>query len=269
MAEKKVINNNVGRFPGTKLKGTDRYKKLYHYTSACIFKKIWESQSLRFGCIDGVNDILEAKKKWSSNLNLDPNKRKDFLDTLASYKQISLTKDYDSYKKGCMSPPMWEHYGKKSKGVCLELDFSKLPIDSNITWGEIKYVNYVKGSISIPYNLADKSESNDWLLKNIKDIFFNKLIDWKGENEFRLISRDLEFLDISDAISAIYVADHTTQECRDIEELVKGRFEVKEFYYFDSEYLGTVIPMLRSSKNTREDYEKARNNTNNALNQYR
>lgn len=42
------ITTIQGTYPGEKLKGSDRYKKLYHYISFDSFVKIWLNKNLRF-----------------------------------------------------------------------------------------------------------------------------------------------------------------------------------------------------------------------------
>ena len=60
------IYNCFGIFPGEPLKGKERYKKLYHYTSFDSFVKIWLNKNLRFSSSEKVNSILEAKKDYTA-----------------------------------------------------------------------------------------------------------------------------------------------------------------------------------------------------------
>jgi hypothetical protein len=54
-----VTYTSNGEFPGRKLKGEEKYRKLYHYTSFNTFVKIWCTKKLKFGTLTDVNDILE------------------------------------------------------------------------------------------------------------------------------------------------------------------------------------------------------------------
>ena len=91
-----------GTFPGTPLVGDNSFAKLYHYTNLDSFIKIWENQTLKFGVISGVNDINEYSKRISTSLYNGTLIEIGQIIRIAaeiinSYKQISFTKDYDSY----------------------------------------------------------------------------------------------------------------------------------------------------------------------------
>ena len=126
------IYNCHGIFPGKPLKGKERYKKLYHYTSFDSFVKIWLNKNLRFSSSENVNDILEAKKEYSAPAIAQMPLMIALQEAKASYKQISLTMDFDSYLWGCMSSMMWGYYADKRKGVCIELDYDKLGFSPNM-----------------------------------------------------------------------------------------------------------------------------------------
>lgn len=260
-----ITTTVCGNYPGIRLKGKKQYAKLYHYTSFETFVKIWLSKKLKFGKIENVNDINEAKQTLSTSCHLksiddlrQANERiKKIREELSLYKQISLTKDYNSYLKGCMSPMMWGHYGDKRKGVCIELDFNKLNFTKDMIWGNIKYKNDLPAIIKIPYNLDKDKDIKNFPLKNRKDIFFTKTIDWKGENEFRIISKNSEYLDINNAIVAIYVTDCESEVCKFVEKLVKDTIEVKLFCYIQ---LNTrKVPIITNAKEKRVEEEASRN----------
>lgn len=273
MKKRSITTTVCGKFPGTKLQGKEQYAKLYHYTSFETFVKIWLSKKLKFGTVENVNDINEVQQSLTTPCALNKsieeikqagrriNRTKE---ELRLYKQISLTKDYDSYLKGCMSPMMWGHYGDKRKGVCIELDFSRLNLTPNMIWGNVIYTNELKAAIHIPYNLNSEKDIKSFIMKNKKDIFFTKSIDWKGENEFRIISKECDYLDISNAISAIYVTNCHSEVCKFVEELVKDNIEVKLFCYIQSP--SRKVPIVTNAKARREQEEAAKNNPNNILN---
>jgi len=256
-------------FPGQPLTGEQKHAKLYHYTSFETFVRIWLSKRLKFGDIKNVNDINECNKTFSSSLSHDYintfSLMKDIRNEIESYKQISLSMDFDTYKKGCMSPIMWGYYGKK-KGVCIELDFDKIVFENSMLFKKIKYVKHLKESHFIPPSLNGRNIVNKYVLKNKNEIFFTKLNDWKGENEFRIISKIDNFLDISKAISAIYITNNDSQECLFIEELVGKSIPVEEFYYEMSN--GIKIPNIRNAKSRREILEYAKNDPTNVLNTF-
>lgn len=253
-------------FPGKPLKGKEKYAKLYHYTSFDTFIKIWLSKKLKFGDLKNVNDISEAKRTISARSLSQANLLKYVDKEIFTYKQISLTMDYDSYKKGCMSSFMWGHYGDKRRGICIELDFEKLGFENSMLYGQVQYKKFLKESYKIPLTLSNKEEVSKYVIKNKKEIFFTKLYDWKGENEFRIISKKNEYLDINDSITSIYIADYDSNECLLIEELVKSSVEVKEFHFSSSN--GYKVPNIRNAKVFRDLVNQGRNDPNNALNQF-
>ncbi len=262
---KKVSHTTHGKFPGTKLEGADKYKKLYHYTSFESFVKIWLSKKLLFSKIEGMNDILEVNKKYSFELGTCRELIRGVIDKLNSFKQISFTMDYDSYIIGSMSTLMWGHYATKGKGVCIEFDYSKLDIKDTIFEGEITYETYLPGPHFIPPSLTIEG-LDDYFTKNQETIFFQKLKDWSGENEYRLVSGKDDFLDISTAISAVYVTSNNSTECILLEELLQGSdIPVMEFFFINNSSHG-YIPNIRLAKSIRDQTEEARNNPNNLLN---
>lgn len=270
MKKNSYITTACGIFPGTKLKGKNQYAKLYHYTSFETFVKIWLSKKLKFGIGANVNDINEANKHLSipCSFHSDVIKRNikiihRFSKELSLYKQISLAKDYDSYLKGYMSPMMWGHYGDKCKGVCIELDFDKLKLSNDMVWGNVTYKNKLS-LIEIPEEMDSEAKMDKFILKNRKKIFFTKSTDWKGENEFRIISKNSDYLDISNAISTIYVTDCHSEVCKFVEELVKDSIEVKLFCY--TQFDLRIVPNITNAKSRREQEEAARNSKNNILN---
>lgn len=203
---KKVSHTTHGKFPGTKLEGADKYKKLYHYTSFESFVKIWLSERILFSNFQYVNDLFESNKIFSNVLGHKEGLLLKIRKRLNSYKQISFTMDYDSYRRGAMSTLMWGHYGQKGAGVCIEIDYNKLQLSKEILSGEVHYKDSLPYANAIPNDL-DELEIDDYFINNSKEIFFQKLIDWEGENEFRMISYKSDFLNIKDAITAIYITD--------------------------------------------------------------
>jgi hypothetical protein len=129
------------------------------------------------------------------------------------YKQISLTKEVESYKRipfttecgnfkkipACMIPTMWGHYGDKGKGVCIRMDISKIKFSKGLFRGSVFYKEKMD-----PID-CDSSDITQFIAKNKKHIFFTKTKDWKDEKEYRIVSKEDEFLDISDAISEIII----------------------------------------------------------------
>jgi len=248
---KKEYNVCGDIFPGKKLKGEDRYKKLYHYTSFDSFVKIWLNKNLLFSPITNVNDIQEA---FVSSSIIDP-KQTDLAillnNTRIAYKQISFTMDYDTYLKGCMSPMMWGLYADKRKGVCIELDYDKLRFDDNILKGIVKYKRILKMHHSISPRIKTAKGIHYLIRKQQNEIFFTKQSGWAGENEYRVLSKDHEFLNIEGAISAVYLTSCCSKECLLVEKLVNGQVPVRVFHY-DRALNNVAIPVIHDTQEFRK-----------------
>ncbi len=236
-----------------KLVGDERFKKLYHYTSFDSFVKIWLSQSLKFAPLSNVNDILEIDFK-TGVINSD---RLDLCiklnDYRLSFKQISFTMDYDSALKGCMSPMMWGLYADKRKGVCIELDYDKIQFPENVLKDVVSYKNFVKWQNIVDNGIETEKGFAAYVKKHQKRLFFTKQKSWIGENEYRVLSRE-DYLDISKAITAVYLTSCWSQECEFVEKLVCDKVPVKFLTYIGT-YNNWAIPVLKDTKEQRE-YEE-------------
>ncbi|MFA6199458.1 MAG: DUF2971 domain-containing protein [Bacteroidales bacterium] len=258
-----VITAN-GKFPGTKLKGKERYRKLYHYTSFETFVKIWLTKKLKFGVIENVNDLQEVAPHVSCETNTNQlHLMQAFCEEKAKYKQISLTMDYDSYIKGCMSTMMWGHYGNKRRGVCIELDYDKLSFHRNTLMGIVNYKKILNYSIQLPHDVNSIKDIQKLIIKKKKEIFFTKQLSWKGENEYRIISNEKDFLDIGNAITCIYLTSYNSDECLLIEKIVENKVPIKYLWFTSSG--NKSIPITSETKINREQYEGARNDPKNYL----
>lgn len=216
--------------PGGKLTGLDRYRKLYHYTSFDTFLKIFYGKRLKFGDAINMNDIMEANKRLMSNLNHYP-LLFALRDTLSKYKQICFTMNYDSLLKGCMSNSMWYHYGDKRNGVCLEFDFNRLDIPTKAIYGPVSYKYLLKAGIILPDEVQTINNVEKYVRDNFKKIFFEKTIEWKYENEFRIMCPNEPFLNIDGAISAIYFTDCENEHVKVAEKIVGDDFPIRYIDY--------------------------------------
>lgn len=215
---------------GEKLTGRDRYRKLYHYTSFDTFLKIFYGKRLKFGEAVSMNDIMEANKRLMANLNHYP-LLFALRDTLAKYKQLCFTMNYDSLLKGCMSNSMWYHYGDKRNGVCLELDFNRLNLPTNAIYGPVSYKYLLKAGIILPDEVQTINNVEKYVRDNFKKIFFEKTIEWKYENEFRIMCPNEPFLNIDGAISAIYFTDCENEHVKVAEKIVGDDFPIRYIDY--------------------------------------
>lgn len=259
----KHVYNTNGEFPGTKLKGKERYAKLYHYTSFESFVKIWLSKQLKFSSVKDVNDVIESVLRTKASNFSQAALMKAYLDIRPQFKQISLTMDYDSYMKGCMSPCMWGYYADKKKGVCIELNYDKLNFPKDVLKGAIVYKELIKDATIIPTDVKTINQLISFIKHNSKEEFFTKHNSWKGENEYRIISRGDDFLDISNAIEAVHLTSYDSEECLFVEKLVDGAVPIKYLHYISSN--GYILPVMTNTSDIRKQYEDAKNNPDNVL----
>lgn len=207
--------------------------KLYHYTSVKSFKKIWESQSLKFSDSKKTNDVFEKRKlvqvyKVTFPMKYRPNSKghpffKHFFGLLSSYRQISLCMDYSDDLKGFASPMMWGQYANGFKGVCIELDSEKLNLDNKHVWADkIEYTDMVHEITFDNCIFHNDEDIFHFIEDRMADIFFKKHFHWQFENEFRIISNKEFFLSIKGAITAVYVPDNKGYAFRTIDKLIDG-----------------------------------------------
>lgn len=213
--------------PAHELRGEERYKRLYHFTSFDTFVKIWLSRKLLFSPVAKVNDIREVV--WSV---ASPNPQQlplyyAYNDIRNEYKQISLSMDKDSVTKGWMSPLMWGVYGDKRNGVCIELDYSKLGFKDTMLKDVVTYEEHLNSTIKLDSEIETIEDVLYFMRKNSKRIFFTKQSDWSNEREYRIVSRKDGYLDISKAITAVYLTSYESTECVMTEKLVGGQVPVR------------------------------------------
>lgn len=182
-------------------------KMVYHYTSFESAKNILETKSLRFGRLNGMNDINESYRAiWYPHEAEDVDK---YENAVYSYRQISLTVDKPT-KRGFDIPPMWGHYAQKGAGVCIVLDkdvIKKAAEDMCCKCGEVDYVIDYDSTTVIPNDNPD-----EFVEKNYKEIFYGKSKDWGYEQEWRIIKKCAdaskeEYLDIESAIIAVILCN--------------------------------------------------------------
>lgn len=248
-----------GKYPGTKLKGVDRFKRLYHFTSFDSFVKIWLSGKLLFGEVQKVNDLQESDFPVSTTNPQHWAVIQRFRELRLQYRQISLTMDYDSYIWGCMSTQMWAYYADKSQGVCIQLDFDKLSIPQTALHASVKYRNYTNG-VQLDHKLATTKDIRRFIVRNKTKLFFTKQFTWKGENEYRIVSDSDDALDISEAISCIYVSNTDSVNFDLLVKLIDNKVPIKRLKFLDRN--GLSVPILTDAINERKEKEKLKNDVN-------
>ncbi len=183
---------------------------MYHFTSFDSFLKIWAGKTLKLSPQSGLNDMNEVSKfYWREYNSYNTTKAEDSLEELRKevekYKQLSFVKETDDLKNpfksipSCMNPVMWGHYGDSGKGVCIRIDISKIKFPKNIFRRNVMY----KKDITPP--ALNRLDIPKFVTSNRKSFFFTKTRDWSYEKEYRVVSKEEEYLDIHNAISEVII----------------------------------------------------------------
>lgn len=200
---------------------------------------------MKFSSVETVNDLLEwdiqVRTKYLEQIDF----LKKFYEIRKSYKQISLTMDYDSDTKGCMSPMMWGIYADKSKGVCIELDYNKIKFPEDVLRGIIHYKRVMERGIELDPTISSSDGLTDFILHHKKQIMFTKHISWAGENEYRVMNNNdkIESLYIKDAITNVYL--RSSKNLEEIEHMVGDSIPIMYFGYKKDEKSNRAIPFVQ------------------------
>lgn len=188
--------------------------KLYHYTSLESFLHIWRMQRLNFSAAHKKtnNDFFEKQKTFTivgDYMSIKRNHWERFSENINKYWQVSLTRDFkDCY--GCLSPMMWGQYADNGNGVCIELEYDNIRYSKELIWANRIVYKPLHPEIKIDAEIMKNSLLHDeFIIKHRDNIFFKKHKHWCNENEFRFISKECKFLDISNSVVAIHVPNQT------------------------------------------------------------
>ena len=174
----------------------EKTEKLYHFTSFDTALKIIESNHLRYGRLNNMNDIHENDKIVFVDANNHPLGKfpSDVLDSLHDeiykYRQISLTADdNEGDKDGFDLHQMWGLYADKGEGVCLIFDKKELEkgFGSATLHDRVSYDKTVDSYYISLSNTADKVSVE--IRGHANEIFFHKRREWEHEQEYRLLRR--------------------------------------------------------------------------------
>lgn len=235
---------------------TSETQFVYHYTKArTALDYILRNRSLRFGPYNRTNDPKESKN-WQFDFGTNEErdlgkysmkalsehlssglKRKTKL-ACFSMDSTPLTGNHlnDIYKRGFCKPRMWAQYAENHTGVCLVFDFKKLSKlvalaadKSLLLSGPVEYVNrnmlrrlnspddqqYV---INIDYleQVGKDEYIRAHLATHYHRLFFEKMLDWRDESEWRYVvfseSDDDLIVDIENSLTGIIFGENTQEE---------------------------------------------------------
>lgn len=238
----------------------DSSQYLYHYTRTSIaIKYILPSNNLKLGNYSSTNDPKESKQ-WEFSIGTNEQRDLSEYDMNKLSKKLSnslkaqtkilcfskdgndLTGDHltDIYKRGFCKPRMWAQYGDNHSGLCLVFDWKKLQdcIEESFKdkyWIIHRAVNYINRSIVPSFDDGDYSINIDYLEKygfgqytsvHFKQyhqrLFFEKLADWRQENEYRWViaTNTLEpiYVDYKSALIGVVFGENTRE--KDIDKVI-------------------------------------------------
>ena len=158
---------------------------LFHYTKFESALKIIASRTLLFSSFDNMNDIAEVKREVFGKIPAEK-----ILKELEEYQSISFTID-EQYQRGFSIAPLWGYYAQKGNGVCLVFDKKKVENIVKMQFGTravmrpIDYLSDFSNAIFAEGNSG--KEVKKIVEENIENIFFRKAIDWKFEQEYRIL----------------------------------------------------------------------------------
>lgn len=239
----------------------DHNKLLYHYTKLATAKSyILKDWTLKMSCFRGTNDPKESKT-WEFSLGTNENRNLSNYSLSDLSKQLSdkikdncrvvcFCKDsgpltgihiHDISKRGFAKPRMWAQYGDNHKGICLAFDRVKL--EEKVAEACADAVRFYRGNVTYKnrHLLPDFGEGDyminvDYVEKHGFETFwmthldqyrhrllFEKMEDWKDENEFRFVAvftKPTEvFIEIRDCLVGAVFGDAVDHD--ESEEVIK------------------------------------------------
>lgn len=193
--------------------------KLYRYMPASYYNiRNFETQKIHLSTNGSMNDVYEGLPKTSVDLPFIKMKKMEDLVAMTC-----LTEKNDNTL-------MWSHYACNHSGICIEYDLKKLQDDRFQLLNHLFPIIYrekrliYKDIDSLIDSLKDLNEAIDnnyeydgnEPLDDILPLFLTKGLDWKYEQEWRIIYTKKQMYDINDqelyggnikfeCISAVYL----------------------------------------------------------------
>ncbi|MBF7066319.1 DUF2971 domain-containing protein [Aliarcobacter butzleri] len=203
---------------------------IFHYTKKeTAMEYILNDKKLKFGLFHSTNDPHEYKKRLTPAFGWGDINESLYLESMnlidnTIQNTAFLSFCENSNNKGYEKPRMWSQYGQNHSGICLVFSKESLikTIQNQLSQNYLVYhenVNYKEIDFE-SLNIYDNALTiNEIVINNIKqnykNIFFQKHLDYKDENEFRIVlvkrnnnnfSKDI-FIDISDSLKFIILGD--------------------------------------------------------------
>lgn len=115
---------------------------------------------------------------------------------------------------------MWSHYADNHKGFLIEFkfprnDINRLPVPVDYS------INYP--ILTLPWSMASFLSNKSLQIEDLRKIFFTKSLDWKYENEYRLINTNHELATFpANLISSVVFGTKTPPKIMDkVNQIIK------------------------------------------------
>ena len=143
--------------------------RVYYYTAEKYALSNIINERIKISLLHDLNDPFEF---LGINL-LDKEFRKTFLSARdEAAKQAGII----CFSKDWNNPLLWAHYGDRHKGICLGFDIDDIHLKEVIYFPE-----------RMPAEIDMKKKYGGMNIEIIENLFRTKYIDWKYENETRVI----------------------------------------------------------------------------------
>lgn len=232
---------------------------IFHYTKVqTALEYILSTLELRFNKFLDSNDPREYKdSRIGPRYNViiyDDDRMKKIQENiiqskLEQYKVICFCINPQSKKSdryGWRKPRMWAQYSVNHNGVCLVFSKSKLANQlnksfkkKNIFYGNVGYTDFCypkfkqyqlidKRKLSI---LTDEEYIEYHIRKHKSELYFLKDIDFKDENEFRIILKDnspeYQYINILSSLIGIILGDKTPKVYIDLFQSLREQIQTQ------------------------------------------
>ncbi len=231
-------------------------------------KKILPSMNLRFSSFRNVNDPMEKIRStvslfWEGSPDFDV-ENFDHEKYMSDMEKVRLDEckllcfttsesnlkftgnhifDNDNYyKSGFFKLRMWAQYGENHRGICLAFDKESIlnvmekSYDNKIYHENVKYSDStlnVRGAYQVRACKELVDNFRDYFIdyhieQNKTQLYFTKNLDWKDENEYRILMLREEkedcYIEIQKALKAVFCGiDFPDEDIYTIRELVGNR----------------------------------------------
>lgn len=161
---------------------------VFHFTNADAGLNIIKSLEFRAGRLVKTNDIRENllyQQFQFTNLQLKEmlEKQCHTFSFSSNFQRLESNIRFSGYKK----PRMWAQYANNSSGLCLIIDknlFLKCINDSHDC--QYCFDNYIEYQEILP-DFTTQAINIHEIEKYQHDLFFTKHLDWRDENEYRVL----------------------------------------------------------------------------------